>query len=299
MSEWRYLRPNFEYQYTIKNSSKLSAWVGHINFGYDLVANTKPKMIVELGTHWGVSFFSFCQAVKDRHLDSKLYAVDTWQGEEHAGEYGEKVIQTVTGIREVYFKSLHVELLRKTFDEAKNDFEDQSIDLLHIDGLHTYEAVKHDFENWLPKMTKTGIILFHDTAEKERGFGVYRLWEELSKRFGQGIELPHCHGLGILCLDKRTWAALEPMKSAWQAYYALCYEKELLAAELASAIFGKNEAEDRARLIEENARLDREISLARARIDKLGAILDAIGRSKSYRLLCLPGALRSAMRGRA
>ncbi|MEK7534911.1 MAG: class I SAM-dependent methyltransferase [Patescibacteria group bacterium] len=295
MTDWDYFRPNFEYQETLKNSFELSAWIGHINFGYDLVANTKPEVIVELGTHWGVSFFSFCQAVKDQHLTSRLYAVDTWRGEKHAGAYGEKVINTVKKIQKKYFKSLHINLLRKTFDEARDEFEDQSIDLLHIDGLHTYEAVKHDYEYWLPKMTKTGIILFHDTAEKERGFGVYRLWEELAGRIGQGIELPHCHGLGVLCLDKRAWAEYESMKRAWRVYYALCYEKQHLTEDLLGAITKKKEAENRACLIEENVRLANQIGDAGRRIDGLGAALDEIRRSTSYRLLCLPGAVRSAI----
>jgi hypothetical protein len=33
-------------------------------------------------------------------------------------------------------------LLKMTFQEAVYKFEDKSIDLLHIDGYHTYEAVK-------------------------------------------------------------------------------------------------------------------------------------------------------------
>lgn len=296
MNDWKYWRPDFEYQDTIKNSFELSAWIGHINFGYDLVANTKPKVIVELGTHWGVSFFSFCQAVKDRRLNSQLYAIDTWQGEEHAGAYGEKVINTVKFIQAKYFKSLQIKLLRKSFDEARNDFDDHSIDLLHIDGLHTYEAVKHDYEYWLPKMKKSGIIMFHDTAEKERGFGVYRLWEELSQKFGQGVELPHCHGLGILCLNKQTWLEFEPITSAWPAYYALWFEFQQLTEELTGAINNKDEAENRARLIEENVRLSNQINDVRARINNLGAVLDAIGRSKSYQLLCLPGTLRRKTR---
>ena len=60
-------------------------------------------------------------------------------------------------------------LLRMTFDQALEQFQDRSVDLLRHDGCHAYEAVKRDYETWLPKMSESGIILFHDTAVFERG----------------------------------------------------------------------------------------------------------------------------------
>ena len=62
---------------------------------------------MELGTHWGVSFFAFCQAVKDHNLPSQLNAVDTWQGEEHAGVYGEEVIKKVKEIIFCWINIIH------------------------------------------------------------------------------------------------------------------------------------------------------------------------------------------------
>ena len=158
----------------------------------------KPNLFVELGTHNGLSYFSFCQAIKQKNLLTKCFAIDTWNGDEHAGFYDNSVFEFVNKINERYNFST---LLRSTFDDALSSFENKSIDLLHIDGLHTYEAVKHDFSNWLPKISDKGIVLFHDTNVMERGFGVYKFWEEVINEY-PFFEFKHGHGLGILGVGK-------------------------------------------------------------------------------------------------
>ena len=88
-----------------------------------------------------------------------------------------------------------------TFDEAIVYFSDRSIDLLHIDGMHSYEAVKHDFETWLPKLAPGAIVLIHDTNVREYGFGVWKFWEEIQVWYPLNLDFTHSHGLGVLQLN--------------------------------------------------------------------------------------------------
>jgi Methyltransferase domain len=175
-----------------------SAWIGHIPFASWIVKKCRPGIFVELGTHWGHSYFSVCNSVKQENLSTKCFAVDTWQGDEHAGMYDDIVYKTVINTNKDYVDFSH--LMKCSFDEAQSKFDDQSIDLLHIDGLHTYDAVKHDFENWLPKVKNEGIVMFHDICVTKKDFGVSMFWKELKLRYPLHLEFTHCNGLGVICL---------------------------------------------------------------------------------------------------
>ena len=183
------------------------AWVGHTPFAYWLVAALKPKILVELGTHGGGSYFSFCQSVIDNKLDTKTYAIDTWMGEKQAGFYSESLFKKVMDFNIEHFDNFST-LMKMTFDEALNEFDDNSVDLLHIDGFHSYEAVSNDFREWYPKLSKEAIVLFHDTHEIKPGFGVHQFWDELKKEHHeQCFEFKHSHGLGM-CFPKSSKAAI-------------------------------------------------------------------------------------------
>jgi GT2 family glycosyltransferase len=171
-------------------------WVGHIPFAFWIVKTLRPEMFVELGTHSGNSFSAFCQAMSNFGVPGRAFAVDTWKGDEHAGSYGEEVFEDLVAFNNAHYLSFAT-LLRTTFDDARGYFADASIDLLHIDGMHSYEAVRHDFENWRSALSRRGVVVFHDINVRERGFGVWKLWHELSLQY-PAFQFDHSHGLGLL-----------------------------------------------------------------------------------------------------
>jgi len=173
-----------------------SSWWGHVPFAHWLVYELNPRLIVELGTHHGISFSAFCNAVHRHGLATSCYAIDTWQGDEHAGFYDESVFSNISAFVQKNYASFAT-LLRRSFDSALGLFADGSIDLLHIDGLHTYEAAKADYEAWLPKLSHRGVVLFHDIAIYDRNFGVWQFWKEISQSH-PSFEFHHSCGLGVL-----------------------------------------------------------------------------------------------------
>ena len=188
------------------------SWVGHLPFAFWLVRVLRPDLFVELGTHTGNSYFGFCQALSALHPAARAYAVDTWEGDVHAGFYGEDVFAGVSAYNGEHYRAFST-LLRKPFDAARPYFAEGSIDLLHIDGMHSYEQVRHDFESWQPALSSRAVVLLHDTGVREHGFGVWRLWHELSARY-PSFEFTHSHGLGVLGIGPSQAGPLQALFSA-------------------------------------------------------------------------------------
>jgi hypothetical protein len=173
-----------------------SAWLGHAPFAFWLVDVLRPRTIVELGTHYGFSCFAFAEAARRLGLDATVNALDSWVGDDQAGFYGDEVYDSVRTIAECDYPN-EVRLMRGWFSESRSAFTSDSVDLLHIDGRHGYEDVRDDFMQWRETVRDGGVVLFHDISERSQGFGVWRLWGELSSS-EPSFAFTHSHGLGVL-----------------------------------------------------------------------------------------------------
>jgi glycosyltransferase involved in cell wall biosynthesis len=182
--------------------TRWSAWHEHIPFAMYAVGAFRPRVLVELGAHAGDSYCAFCQAVMEGGLETRCYAIDTWEGDPHTGFYGAQVLEELKKYHDPLYGHFST-LVKATFDAAVELFRDGEIDLLHVDGYHTYEAVGHDFAVWLPKLSRKGIVLLHDTQERRSDFGTWRFWEELKERFPH-FEFTHGHGLGVLIVGEEA-----------------------------------------------------------------------------------------------
>ena len=197
-----------EYFWTPDRLVPFHHWAGHIPFVFWLIKNARPRRFVELGTHRGNSYCAMCQAAEAFHLPAVGTAVDTWDGDIHMnreeGIFDE--LRTYHDPRYSSFSTLH----RATFDDARRYFSEGSVDLLHIDGTHTYDAVRHDFELWRPTLSERGVVLLHDIEVRRDEFGVWRLWEELCGQY-PAFGFVHSYGLGILGVGAEQPAPLRAL----------------------------------------------------------------------------------------
>lgn len=132
---------------------------------YALVRSAKPQTIVEVGSAYGKST-CFIAAALQRNRQGRLYSIDPHQPTKwNDGRPDVDTYSIVTSRLKQLRLSQYVQIVRKFSSEAAASW-DVPIDILLLDGSHTYEDVKADFMGFLPSLRPGALILFHDTMWK-------------------------------------------------------------------------------------------------------------------------------------
>ncbi len=189
-----------KHEYVMKLVNKPTAWIGHGMFAIDLVEKLKPEIVVDLGVDYGFSTFCFAYP-----KIGNVYGIDWFQGDEQAGF--RNTLSDVVGMYE-QLKIAHginnVEFIHSDFTEASKTWE-HNIDILHIDGLHTIEAVSNDFNSWIDFVTPEGVVMFHDVESYPHSVGVF--FESIQG--GYKIIRSGSAGLGIFTKSEKTMRKIQ------------------------------------------------------------------------------------------
>lgn len=186
-----------------RNGQVPTAWRDLGAIAYELVRSHRPRTVVELGSFGGFSTCALALALKEHVPGSRLYAVDTWKGDPHTGNYEEQVYEQFLSFRRELGLDEIIIPLRMTFAEARQQIP-HDIDLLHIDGWHTFGAVRRDFRLFQPRLAAEALVLFHDVNAHFLGMRLF--WLLASLKHPSAL-VPYSHGLGVLHWRSRKRAA--------------------------------------------------------------------------------------------
>ena len=177
-----------------------SAWQGHVEFAIWLTCRFHPQIVVDLGVDYGVSTYAW--GVSGR---AQVIGIDWFQGDAHAGfrDTYAHVLGLGTAVAKVTKVESTVRIWKASFEKAATEFH-RSVDVLHLDGLHTYEAVQQDLENWLPKLAPGGLLIMHD---------VQAFPDSVGKAFAalpqHKLTFDHSAGLGVVSNDAAKIAVID------------------------------------------------------------------------------------------
>ena len=176
------------------------AWILH-----GLVLANRPEVVVEIGSASGWSTCVIGSALRENNC-GRIHAIDphtitNWNDDKSVDTYA--IIRS--NIQRLDLED-YVSIVRNTSQKAAETWT-QGIDLLFIDGDHSYEGVKGDWEGFLKHMKPFSLVIFHDTMwetgqvneqYKRDDMGVPQFVDELRNQGYPVITSPLNCGLSIV-----------------------------------------------------------------------------------------------------
>jgi len=213
--------PSFQ----VTDLSTLNMGFGYLFYSFARVI--RPKNTVVIGSKAGFSPISFALGVKDnqgfgiasiecyktnleennteakvffidpsysvaRNDDKHYYGIGHWDDKNKVHKQWKKY-----GVDDVI---THYKMTSQDFLNHKKC--PKSIDLLYVDGDHSYEGIKHDFNKYYPLLNKDALVIAHDIhpnlAKEFPETGGYKVYEEIDLNKYEKFRLPIYPGLAFL-----------------------------------------------------------------------------------------------------
>jgi predicted O-methyltransferase YrrM len=166
-----------------------------------LVKEQNCRHILEIGTYRGGTLFVFSQLAAPGATVISLDFHFTFLGKVYGAIQKPLLRKFVRNGKSLF-------LLREdshqpsTLATIRHILHGHELDFLFIDGDHTYEGVREDFNMYSPLVRDGGLIAFHDIAQSGGSREVYRLWEEVKPKYDYEEFIHHtgsgAMGIGVL-----------------------------------------------------------------------------------------------------
>ena len=145
---------------------------------------TRIDIVLEIGTAFGGSLYFLSRFAG---LNADIISID-FPPKDPLPRHLRKLCLS-NNLRKNVRRSQNLHLLRcdshakATLDEVRDILEGRFVDLLFIDGDHSYIGAKQDYEIYSPLVQKGGLIIFHDIRRYvvKPEAEVDKLWNELKK----------------------------------------------------------------------------------------------------------------------
>jgi predicted O-methyltransferase YrrM len=143
------------------------------------VEELRPRSVVEIGTKFGGTLYCWCRLATP---DATLISIDL-RGAQFGGGYSPERAEEMRLLFPREDQQLHLIEADSHADDTLSEVRAlvDRLDFLFIDGDHSYEGVKRDFEMYGPLVRAGGLIAFHDICKHppRRAADVDIFWREV------------------------------------------------------------------------------------------------------------------------
>jgi hypothetical protein len=179
MSQWGSLKYHKGYE--------VYGWTSQerIEQAEEISKDLKNGVLVEVGVYGGTSIFPLVEHY--RKNNNIIYAIDPWEKNDLSNgeplsetttpklsEFHSKMKQNRLNVEKIVKELSYDDVVKVVHDFSENaskNFNDESVDILYIDGSHAYESVLNDLRCWLKKIKKGGVIWGDDLTPGHPGVG--------------------------------------------------------------------------------------------------------------------------------